>query len=120
MIIRNKTCIVYDVEVFPNFFSVTVKNTENKVVKSYEISKRKNELPTIAKLFLHKGIYFVGFNSMHYDSPIISYLLINYRRLILKPVWEITAEIKEFSDKITKNTNLEMKVAEQMRKHQQI
>ena len=86
MIIRNKTCIVYDVEVFPNFFSVTVKNTENKVVKSYEISERKNELPTIAKLFLHKGICFVGFNSMHYDSPIISYLLINYRRLILKPV----------------------------------
>ena len=103
MIIRNKTCFVYDVEVFPNFFSVTVKNTENKVVRSFEISERENDLPNIAGLFLHKGIYFVGFNSMHYDSPIISYLLINYKRLILKPVWEITAEIKQFSDKIIKS-----------------
>lgn len=86
MIIRNKVCFVYDVEIFPNFFSVTIKNTESGKVKSYEISERRNDMPDIAKLFLHKGIYFVGFNSMHYDSPVISYILINYKRLILKPV----------------------------------
>lgn len=100
MIIRNKVCFPYDVEVFPNFMSVTVKNSETGNIMSYEISERRNDLPEIAKLFLHKGIYFVGFNSMHYDSPIISYLIINYKRLILKPVWEITEEIKKFSDKI--------------------
>lgn len=33
---------------------------------------------------------------------------------------DISPGREEFSDKITKNTNLEMKVAEQMRKHQQI
>lgn len=103
MIIRNKVCFVYDVEIFPNFFSVTIKNTESGNIKSYEISERRNDLPSIAKLFLTKGIYFVGFNSMHYDSPIISYILINYKRLILKPVWEITAELKQFSDKIIKS-----------------
>ena len=86
MIIRNKVCFVYDVEIFPNFFSVTIKNTESDRIKSYEISERRNDMPDIAKLFLHKGIYFVGFNSMHYDSPVISYILINYKRLILKPV----------------------------------
>ena len=100
MIIRNKVCFPYDVEIFPNFFSVTVKNSETGNIKSYEISERRNDLPEIAKLFLHKGIFFVGFNSMHYDSPIISYLILNYKRLILKPVWEITAELKAFSDKI--------------------
>ena len=57
MIIRNKICFVYDVELFPNFFSVTIKNTESSNLKSYEISERKNELPDIVKLFLHKGIY---------------------------------------------------------------
>ena len=100
MIIRNKVCFPYDVEVFPNFMSVTIMNSETGNIKSYEISERRNDLPEIIKLFLHKGIYFVGFNSMHYDSPIISYLILNYKRLILKPVWEITAEIKTFSDKI--------------------
>ena len=103
MIIRNKTCFVYDVEIFPNFFSVTIKNTESGKVKSYEISERRNDMPDIAKLFLHKSVYFVGFNSMHYDSPVISYILINYKRLILKPVWEITDELKQFSDKIIKS-----------------
>lgn len=100
MIIRNKTCFVYDVETFPNFFSVTVKNTESCNHKFYEISDRKNQLPDIVTLFLHKGIYWIGFNSMHYDSPIISYLIINYKKLILRPVWEITETIKAFSDKI--------------------
>ena len=100
MIIRNKTCFVYDVECFPNFFSVTVKNTESGNHKFYEISDRKNQLSDIVTLFLHKGIYWIGFNSMHYDSPIISYLIINYKKLILRPVWEITDTIKAFSDKI--------------------
>lgn len=100
MIIRNKVCFVYDVEIFPNLFSVTVKNTESGNIKSYEISERRNELPDIVKLFLHKGIHWVGFNSMHFDAPVMSYLIINYKKLILKPVWEITAEIKAFGDKI--------------------
>ena len=33
MIIRNKTCFVFDVESFPNFFCVVVKNTESKNIK---------------------------------------------------------------------------------------
>ena len=100
MILRNKVCFPYDVEVFPNFFSVTVKNSETKNHKSYQISEVSNDLGEIVKLFLNKKIYWVGFNSVHYDAPIISYLIINFNRLRLRPVWEITAEIKAFSDKI--------------------
>ena len=100
MLIRGKTCFVYDVEIFPNFFSVTVKNTESGKSKSYEISERRNDITDIVKLFLHKGIHFVSYNGMHYDSPLISYIIINYKKLILKPVWEITSELKQFSDKI--------------------
>lgn len=100
MIIRNKTAFVYDVESFPNFFSIATKNTESGNIKTFEISDRKNELPDICKLFLRKGIFWVGYNTIHYDAPIISYLMINYKRLILRPVWEIAYEIKQFSDKI--------------------
>lgn len=56
MIIRNRICFVYDVEIFPNFFSVTVKNTESQNIKSYEISERRNDLPEIVTLFLHRKI----------------------------------------------------------------
>ncbi len=98
MLIKGKPAFVYDVEVFPNFFSVTCKNTESKNHVAYEISDRTNNMTEIAKLFLNKNIYFVGYNSMHYDKPVISYILINYQKLISNPVWQITSELKKFSD----------------------
>lgn len=57
MLIRGKTCFVYDIESFPNFLSVTVKNTESHKAKAYEISDRRNDLPEIAKLFLNRNIH---------------------------------------------------------------
>jgi len=44
MIIKGKTAFVYDVEVFPNFFSCAIKNTESGNIKVYEISDRQNDL----------------------------------------------------------------------------
>ena len=81
MLIKGKTAFVYDVEIFPNFFSVSLKNTESGNIVSFEISDRKNDMGNIAKVFLNKNIYFVGFNSMHYDAPIISYIILNYTTL---------------------------------------
>ena len=100
MLIKGKTAFVYDIEVFPNFFSVTLKNTESGNIVSFEISDRKNDMPNIAKVFLNKNIYFVGFNSMHYDAPVISYIILNYTALIRKPISFITSELKQFSDKV--------------------
>lgn len=98
MIIKGKTAFVYDVEVFPNFFSVTIKNTESKNIKTYVIWDGCNDMPQIVKLFLNKNIYFVGYNSMHYDKPIISYIILNYQKLINSPVWVVNSELKSFSD----------------------
>lgn len=86
MLIKGKTAFVYDIEVFPNFFSVTVKNTESGVHKFFQISEKRNDMPEIVKLFLNKNIIFVSYNGIHYDRPIISYIIINYKSLIVKPV----------------------------------
>lgn len=100
MLLKNKTVFIYDVEVFPNLFTCTIKNTESKAIRSYEIGDRKNDLPLIVQLFLNKKIYFCGFNIIHYDSPIISYLILNHKELISLPVWEITKRIFELSNQI--------------------
>lgn len=100
MLIRNKTVFVYDVEVFPNLFTCTIKNTESKAIRSYEISERKNDLPLIVKVFLNKKILACGYNILFYDTVIINYLLIHANELIQKPVWEICREIKILNDKI--------------------
>lgn len=39
MFIKSKTVFVYDIEVFPNFFSCAIKNTESKNKKVFEISE---------------------------------------------------------------------------------
>ena len=110
MKIRGKTVFVYDVEVFPNLFTCCVANSESKNKRTYEISDRKNELVDIARLFLNKHILLCGYNNKHYDDPIINYILLNFNDLIKKPVWEITDEIKKFSDTII-NTKTKGKVS---------
>ena len=81
MIIRGKTAFVYDIEVFPNVFTCTVKNSESLQHKCYEISSRRNDFEAICRLFLNKRIIFVGYNSLHYDNPIIAFMLMNYQDL---------------------------------------
>ena len=44
MKIRNKDVIVYDIEIFPNVFHLTAKNTETQQYYFFEISERKNQL----------------------------------------------------------------------------
>ena len=68
-----------------------------------EISSRKNDILDIIKLYSNKNIIFVGFNSIHYDDPIISYIIINQQELINFPTWEVTKRLKEFSDFIISN-----------------
>jgi len=109
MKIKDLTAIVYDIEAFPNVFTVAAKNTESKNKICYEVSERKNDLPQIAKLFLHKKIIMVGYNNHHYDDLVINYILLNYHQLISLPVWSITKAIKDFSDSIINSQDKQLK-----------
>lgn len=51
MLIRGKTVYVYDIEIFPNVFHCTVKNTETYKYTFLEISERRNDLQQIVDLF---------------------------------------------------------------------
>lgn len=89
MLIRNKIILVYDIEVFPNVFHAVVKNTETGHILKLEISERRNDLNKILLLF-HQikhntdcGKYiFCGYNNIHYDNPIINYLIANQNEFI--------------------------------------
>lgn len=100
MIIRGKVVFIYDIEVFPNLFILTAKNTESGARRVFEISDRRNDLPQIRALFKSKSVLYGGFNVIHYDNPLVSFLLIHYDELIRLPVWEICKKIKDLSDEI--------------------
>ena len=100
MTIKNKVCFVYDIEVFPNFFSVSIKNTESGNIKNYQICQWQNDLGKIVQLFLNKNIIWISYNGLHYDDPIINFLIINFSTLNRKSIWEVNAAIKQLSDEI--------------------
>lgn len=79
MKIKGLTVIVYDIEVFPNVFTCTVKNTETGDVYTFEISRRKNMIHNLYCYFMteynNSHYIFCGYNNHHYDDVIINYLL---------------------------------------------
>lgn len=84
MIIRNSVVIVYDIEIFPNVFHCTCKDTETNKLYFFEISNRKNQLTELVDFFFFKNIgdkMFCGYNNKHYDDVIINYLIDFYYKM---------------------------------------
>ena len=93
MQIRGKAVFVFDIEVFQNIFHCSVKDTETNTIYKFEISKRKNQLRELVKFFkqvnkyitwgeyytttrqIESNIIFCGYNNLHYDNPIINYII---------------------------------------------
>lgn len=83
MIIKGLIVQVYDIEIFPNCFSLTIKNTETKEFQFFELSDRKNNLVDLVPLFLNKRYIFCGYNNIHYDNPIVNFI-IEYKETLKK------------------------------------
>jgi len=118
MIIRDKIVLVYDIEIFPNVFHCVVKDTESKKYLKIEISERRNDLHKIIKLFyrirnkvnwadnyttncqLSDKYIFCGYNNIHYDNPIINYIIANREELINLPYFEVCSRLFKLSQDI--------------------
>ena len=119
MQIRGKTVFVYDIEVFQNIFHCSAINTETKEVHKFEISSRKNQLSELISFFkqvnspvswndnyttncsIDSDKIFCGYNNLHYDNPVINYIIEYEHVLAEKPVLVITNSIFNLSKEIT-------------------
>ena len=83
MVIKNKTVVVYDIEIFPNCFHCCCKDTQSNEYKKFEISERRNQLFELVEFFKSscKTVLFCGYNNHHYDDVIINYIIDMYKRL---------------------------------------
>ena len=121
MIIRNKKVFAYDIEVFPNVFTCTIIDSENNKCAQLEISNRKNNLPKIKKLFhtvfqdlkswdnkidLGTNRLFVGYNNLHYDNPIINFIIDSYELLQNQTPFEICQSIFNLSNEIISSEDI--------------
>lgn len=78
MKIKGKTCIVFDIEVLKNVFTCTCKNTDTKQITVFELSPRRVDIQGLVTFF-YEDYYFVGYNNIHYDNPILNYIIMLYR-----------------------------------------
>lgn len=115
MKIRNKTVLIYDIEVFQNVFHCAVKNTETGEIYKFEISERKNQLKELINFFkrlnnsikwgqtyttnieLDTDVIFAGYNNVHYDNPIINYIIDFSNTLLTKDYISICTHIYNIS-----------------------
>ena len=81
MVIKGKTVVVFDIEVFYNVFSCTVFNTETEEAHVFEISQRRNDLSDLVELFESDDYIFCGYNNIHYDNVLIN-LILKHKKLV--------------------------------------
>jgi len=90
---------VYDLEVFPNFFSYTGMNVDTKEIKQFYISEKEDQSTELIK---HLGTLDgqIGFNNLNYDYPIIHYITKYSGDWIILNEKQITEKIHNCSNKI--------------------
>jgi hypothetical protein len=72
--------LIYDVESYPNFFSVDFCGFETGQHKYFEISDFRDDSKALLKTchsIIEKGIFLVGFNNINYDMFLIEHFLRN-------------------------------------------
>lgn len=110
MKIKDKTCIVFDIEVLKNVFTCTCKDTETGVITTFEISSRRVDIQELVYYFT-QDCYFVGYNNHHYDNPVLNYVFSLYNKNYINyfSTREITESIFRMSQiVIDKNSNFEL------------
>ena len=106
MVIHNSIVTTYDIEVFPNVFHCTCRDTEDNKLYTFEISERKNQLTELVDFFYYKNDgqhMFCGYNNKHYDDVIINYIIDFYYKLDQLPYHRVCQSIFNLSNTIVKS-----------------
>lgn len=67
---------IHDLETYPNFFCVTIRDWNTKEQVVYQISEDINDFDKIKAFYTtYKGVMF-SFNGVHYDNIVIAYMIL--------------------------------------------
>ena len=94
---------VYDVEVFQNFFSITYQPIDKEWQRGFYIYKDNNQLHEIVNLFTGNNHWWVGYNSVAFDDPIIQHLIDNETRYADMDSDILTSRISSYASDVIDN-----------------
>jgi hypothetical protein len=92
--------ILYDIEVYKNYFCVGIENYVTKQKTFYEISEQQNDIHKIYNYFKTFNGFLISFNGIHYDNMVIKYILQNYDSLKYGSYKSVCETLKNLSDNI--------------------
>ncbi len=92
--------VLYDVEIYKNCFLCSIKDYETKEVVIWEVSERRNDFRKIKAFFEEFTGFLISFNGIHYDNPMILWLLKNGGK---GTVEDFLLDLKDWSDYIIRN-----------------
>ena len=96
----NEGKILYDIEVYTNYFCVGIENYVTKQKTFFEISEEQNQIKEIYDYLNNYKGFLIGFNSIHYDNIVSKYIVQNYHKLKYLNYIDICVQLKYLSDKI--------------------
>lgn len=101
---------ILDIETFPNYFLVGIKNYQTKDNKTFECFEDKAEMRDLYNLLdriCKEGFEIVTFNGNHFDNVVLYYFYKNYSTLIQLTPEELTFNIWEFSQYVINHISKE-------------
>ena len=68
--------LVYDIETMQELFLIDIYNPETNEHHEFMVSNWQNDLDSMIKFIeLHKDYYFVGYNSLRFDSQVVEWII---------------------------------------------
>lgn len=92
--------LLYDIEVYYNYFCVGLKDYETKEIIFYEVSNVKDDTKHIYDFFSDYSEFLISFNGISYDNTIIKYFLYLYETNQCINVETTCYLLKLFSDRV--------------------
>lgn len=77
--------VVYDVEIFPNFFSYTDIDVKTLETNVFVLHESRNDLDKLYE-YLMEERYRIGYNNVHFDRVVCDLITMNYRKMKTFPV----------------------------------
>lgn len=88
--------IEYDIESYPNIFTLTAYNPERDIYMQWEASWRKNNIPSMLEwieYWAYHGFVMVGYNNLGYDYPVLHEIITNPHCRSAATIYEHSASI---------------------------
>lgn len=87
---------IYDIECYPNIFTMSVRHAASDQHLQFEISRYRNDIEAMMNLFNYmnsNGCRMVGFNNIAYDYPVIHYIIANAGYISIDLIYKESARI---------------------------